>query len=169
MKLDCTIRPASLADATALTTLLRSAFAEVAQQFGLNETNAPKHVSNCEESWIVAALEKGVRYYVLEADGECLGCVALEQAKPTLCYLERLAVRPDQQGQGLGAQLVRHTFAEAARLGANRIEIGIIAAHTQLHDWYGRLGFIDNGRKTFAHLPFEVCFMACDLTAPPAA
>ena len=161
MPADCKIRAARLDDVSPLTQLLRTSFEEVARQFGLTASNAPKHVSNCEESWIREALGKGVSYFVLEAGEECLGCVALERANSEVCYLERLAVHPEHQGKGLGAALVRHALDEARRQGALRVEIGIVAAHTRLHDWYAKRGFVDTGRKSFPHLPFEVGFMAC--------
>jgi len=52
----------------------------------------------------------------------------------------------------------------ASRQGALRVEIGIVAAHTRLHDWYAKRGFVDTGRKSFPHLPFEVGFMACTVS-----
>ena len=164
MHADYKIRVAGPNDAPALTRLLRAAFSEVARQFGLTASNAPKHVSNCEESWIREALDKGVSYFVLEAGEECLGCVALERANSEVCYLERLAVHPEYQGKGLGVALVRHALEEARRQGALRVEIGIVAAHTRLHDWYAKRGFVDTGRKSFHHLPFEVGFMACTVS-----
>jgi len=109
---------------------------------------------------IAEEIDRGVRYYLLEARQKVCGCVAVEHAKPDVAYLERLAVLPEHRSKGLGQALVRHVLAEARTLGARRIEIGIIAADTQLQGWYEQFGFERTGTKEFDHLPFVVGFLA---------
>jgi hypothetical protein len=55
--------------------------------------------------------------------------------------------------------LVNHIIAEAKKLGVSRVEIGIIAAHIELKDWYQQQGFVIKNTAHFKHLPFEVTFM----------
>ena len=119
----------------------------------------PTHPSNCTTAWIEAALEKGVSYYIAEEGGKACGCVAMERANPEVCYLERLSVLPGFRRNGFGTALVDHVLAEARALGARHIEIGIIAEHRELRDWYLRLGFRVNRTARFEHLPFAVMFM----------
>ena len=96
---------------------------------------------------------------VLEEDEEPCGCVAMESAKPGVVYLERLAVLPKARRRGLGEALVRHVLKEAKKIGAYRVEIGLIAEHEELRRWYKKLGFIYKKTVKYDHLPFEAAFM----------
>jgi len=153
------IRQATREEAPRLAEIIRAAFGDVAERFGLTAENAPTHPSLCTAPWIERALDKGVTYYIAEDGARAWGCVALEQANPDVCYLERLAVLPELRGKGLGKTLVDHVLVEARALGARRVEIGIIAAHRELRDWYLRLGFRAIKTVRFEHLPFAVMFM----------
>lgn len=155
-----TIRDASRADVFVLVDIIRNSFRDVADRFDLTEKNCPKHPSCCTTHWIEAALQKGVRYFLLEYKGVPCGCVALERAQPEVCYLERLAVLPEYSRRGFGKALVDHALLAAEAAGAYRVEIGIIAAQGELKEWYQRFGFVETGRAVFKHLPFEVMFMA---------
>ena len=92
-----------------------------------------------------------------------LGCAALEKADSDLCYLERLAVHPENRNIGFGKMLVDHVFTEAKRMGCQRISIGTIAKQIELKRWYQKIGFIEGETKTFDHLPFQVSFMEYSL------
>ena len=157
------IRDATNRDITLLATLIRDSFRDVAVRFGLTPENCPTHPSNCTQAWIDKAMAKGIPYYVLDEDGTPAGCVAMERASPDVCYLERLAVLPQCRGRGLGTALVNHVLSEARQRGMGRVEIAIIAEHTDLRDWYGRRGFAVKETKRFNHLPFAVTFMAANV------
>ena len=154
------IRNAGNEDVPLLTTLVRDAFRDVAERFHLTPENCPKHPSNCAPEWFETALEKGIRYYILEHNQMPCGCVALEHAKPDVCYLERLAVLPQFREKGFGKALVDHVVNEARKLGISRVEIGIIAEQKALKEWYEGLGFVFTREAEFEHLPFKVAFMA---------
>ena len=154
------IRAATRQDIPLLTMLVSTAFRDVAERFHLTLENCPKHPSNCVPEWFETAMTKGARYYILEDKGTPCGCVALEQAKPDVGYLERLAVLPQCRKKGFGEALVAHVFAEARKMGIGRMEIGIIAEQTELRVWYERLGFVITRESEFQHLPFRVAFMA---------
>ncbi len=164
MSSEMTIRSAISDDIPELAGIIRNAFYDVAVRFGLTETNCPKHPSNCKAQWIEEALEKGVRYFILEAEGIPCGCVALEQANSQICYMERLAVLPNRQRQGRGWALVDHALNKAGSLGASQVDIGIIAEQTELKDWYKKIGFVEQRKARFPHLPFEVLFMSINIT-----
>jgi len=146
-----------------LTDIIRSSNQDVAKRFHLTARNAPKHPSNCTESWIEGAMAKGVRYFLLRAEGRFCGCVALEQARPHVFYLERLAVLPPDRYKGYGRALVQHAIQKAAVAGGRRLEIGIIAENVELKRWYEKMGFITGATKDLAHLPFKVTLMHLDL------
>jgi N-acetylglutamate synthase-like GNAT family acetyltransferase len=135
----------------------------VAERFGLTQENCPRHPSNCTAEWIQKDMNRGVTYFIIENGNLVSGCVALELANPEVCYLERLAVIPGQRHQGFGKALVDHVFSEAKLLGVHRVNIGIIAEHTELKNWYKGIGFVEGESKEFPHLPFRVTFMSCNV------
>ena len=157
------IRQATISDITTLTKIIKQSYQTVADKFDLNSTNCPKHPSNCTNEWINADLERGVTYFILESDGNDTGCAALEKADHALCYLERLAVNPENRNRGFGRMLVDHIFHEAKILGCKNISIGIIAKQHELKNWYLKIGFKEGITKSFEHLPFEVMFMEYSL------
>ncbi len=156
------IRDATREDIPVIVDIIRNSFKEVAVRFGLTLENCPKHPSNCTAEWIAPALLKGIEYFLLETEDSTCGCVALEKAGQGVCYLERLAVLPRYRNRGFGKALVDHALSHAVAAGAARIEIGIIADHTELKNWYKKIGFVEIRRSRFRHLPFEVTFMAID-------
>jgi N-acetylglutamate synthase-like GNAT family acetyltransferase len=167
------IRICTKEDARVLAETIRKSFLDVAERFGLTQENAPNHPSNCTVDWIRKDIEGGVTYFAIENKNHVVGCVALERANAEVCYLERLAVLPDQRRRGFGKALVNHALSEAKLLGVNYVSIGIIAEQTELKDWYKGLGFVEGESKEFPHLPFRVTFMSygtrksCQQCAPP--
>ena len=157
--MNATIRQASESDAALVAGIISRAFAEVALRFSLTRENCPKHPSNCTADWVRQDRKRGVRYFVAQDKAVPLGCVAMEMGSPGTCYLERLAVLPEQRKRGIGRALVEHVVQSARAAAAHRVSIGIIASHVELREWYRRLGFQDRATKSFPHLPFEVLFM----------
>ena len=153
------VKAARSADVSDLSHLIRNAYRDVADRFGLTPANCPKHPSNCTNDWIEKDFARGVRYFIMKNGSTAVGCVALERAEGDLCYLERLAVLPPQRNKGYGQQLVRHVLGTAREQGAKTVSIGIIAKQTELKQWYQNIGFIEGETKEFNHLPFQVCFL----------
>jgi N-acetylglutamate synthase-like GNAT family acetyltransferase len=157
------IRECTQKDIGVLAETIRRSFQDVAKRFDLTKENAPRHLSNCTEEWIEKDMERGVTYFALENENIVVGCVALERANPAVCYMERLAILPKQRRQGLGKALITHVLSQTKSLGAQRVNIGIIAEHTELKNWYKKIGFVAGKTKAFSHLPFRVTFMSCVL------
>ena len=169
------IRTCTKEDTQVLVETIRRSFQDVAERFGLTQENAPSHPSNCTVDWIRRHMERGVTYFAIENKNHVVGCVALERANTEVCYLERLAVLPDQRRRGFGKALVNHALSETKLFGVHCVSIGIIAEHTELKNWYKGLGFVEGESKEFPHLPFLVTFMSyeveksCQQCAPPDA
>ena len=167
------IRICTEEDTEVLTETIRRSFRDIAERFGLTQENGPSHPSNCTVDWIRKDLENGITYFAIENKNHVVGCVALEQANSEVCYLERLAVLPNQRRRGFGKALVSHVLSEVKLLGINYVSIGIIAEQTEVKDWYKRLGFVEGESKEFPHLPFRVTFMSyvikksCQQYTPP--
>jgi GNAT superfamily N-acetyltransferase len=157
------IRQANKADKGILVALLRDSFRDVAEKFALTTENCPKFVGFNAKERVDSDFEKGLRYFILEENGRACGCVALEKAGPDLCYLGRLAVLPKNRRNSYGKTLINHVFDQARKIGAQRVEIGMIAKDRKLKNWYKKFGFVQKGTKKFGHLPFTVAFMYREL------
>jgi len=153
------IAPTTAQDTIRITALIQAAFVVVAKRFDLTRENCPKHPSNCTEHWVAQDMARGVCYYLATLDNKVAGCIGIEQASVNECYLERLAVHPDAQRQGVGDALVSHGLKVASRLGAQKVGVAIIAEQAELARWYQGLGFEPTDTRRFLHLPFEVAFL----------
>ena len=157
------IRACTQKDIEVLVETIRRSFQDVAKRFDLTRENAPRHPSNCTNDWIQKDMERGIMYFVIENENLVLGCVAFELANSNICYLERLAVLPDQRRRGFGKTLVTHVLSEGKLLGVHRVSIGIIDQQTELKNWYRGIGFVEQESKEFSHLPFRVTFMSYEV------
>jgi amino-acid N-acetyltransferase len=77
------------------------------------------------------------------ASERLLGCVALEPYGPDLAEIRSLAVRPDEQGRGLGGRLL-----EAALRTARRRKIARVFAVTHAPKLFERHGMVATARQT---------------------
>ena len=162
-KQSAVIRKAGADDVPNLCRVIRKSYHDVARRFGLNAKNCPKHPSNYTQQWVEMDFSRGVTYYLLEVKNLPLGYAALEVVDEVLCYLERLAVLPEAREKGYGRKLAEHVLKEARAKGIRSASIGIIAAQTELKQWYKRIGFTEGETKAFEHLPFNVTFMTCKI------
>jgi GNAT superfamily N-acetyltransferase len=94
-----------------------------------------------------------------------VACVALRMQSGKSAKVKRLAVLPESQGLGFGQQLVAHAESVARRRSCVAVEIGIIAGHAALLDWYRRQGYVETHQAVFPQLPFTVQYMTKGLTA----
>lgn len=159
------IRDAGREEASVLAELIRTAFLPVARRFGITRENCPTHPSGCTRERVSESMERGHTYLVLGEAETLRGCVCLEypEGDPPLCYLERLAVEPGFTGRGHGRALVEAALARARADGVRRVGVAIVATHTELRAWYGRLGFAEDETRRFDHLPFPVTFLSREL------
>jgi len=158
------IRQAAEKDMDVLVDLIRGSFREVAEKYELTVENCPKNPAFYTMDRIKSDFENGLQYFILEVDGRPCGCVALEKAKPDVCYLMRLGVLPAYRNNGYGRALVDCIFEQAKQIGAGRVEIAIIAKDIKRENWYKKLGFVEKGTREFDHLPFTVEFMYRELS-----
>ncbi len=155
-----TIREASAKDLTTIAMLVSESNKDIAEKFGLNADNCPKHPSFCTDAWVKSDLARGERYFILEEDSVPIACVAYENPSAGLAYLNRLSVLPPYRNRGIGAHLVKYIIQLAQASLIQTISIGVIGEHSDLQRWYRSLGFIDGETKRFPHLPFSVKYMS---------
>lgn len=104
-------------------------------------------------------------FHVAVRDGQVVGCAALRLLWDDLGEVRSLAVRPDEQGTGLGAALVRRVLDDARSLGVPRV-----IALTREVGFFERSGFQVVGRDTLPRKVWTDCVRcprrhACDEVA----
>jgi ribosomal protein S18 acetylase RimI-like enzyme len=83
------------------------------------------------------------------------------------CYLSRLAVTPDAQGQGVGAWCLRRVAAQAVAAGARAVRCDVLAANAGLRSFYERAGY--RARGTRVHSGWEFACYERLLAGPAGA
>ena len=151
-------------EAEELAAVIRASFITVAEDFEITPENAPTNPAFLQKDDLLKSAEnKGVNYYGYYEYGKLIGCYALEKALQGTYYLERLAVVPEERHRGIGMKLVMDSFQRVKERGGVKVSVAIIDEHQVLKDWYKSIGFKETGRKTFSHLPFNVCFLEYNL------
>lgn len=127
------IRPATLADVPALERLI-APFVATGDLLPRSNYDLCRHI----KEYIV----------VPDGRGELLACGSLKIYSRTLAEIAAIAVRPDQQGRGLGKAVVEALVAEARRLGLTEV-LGL----TRKPAFFARLGFSSADKS---HFPLKV-------------
>jgi GNAT superfamily N-acetyltransferase len=147
-------------DAEAISRIISESNKDVADEFGIDIKNNPKHPSFYTKDWVLSDFGRGEEYFIYKRGGVGVGCVAFENPRPGVAYLNRLSVLPNNRRNGIGEELVQHIFRYSKTKNVHRVSIGIIAEHIRLKNWYLKLGFKEGVVKTFPHLPFDVRYMS---------
>jgi GNAT superfamily N-acetyltransferase len=131
------IRSAAAGDVPRIVTLLNAAFAMEWDFINRDRTSAPE---------IARYMTAGSFFVVDGEEGALAACMYLEQRGDRL-YLGMLAVRPGQQGRGVGRQMMAAAERQAAALGCGAIDIRIVNRRTELPPFYRSLGFVETGTE----------------------
>ncbi len=85
------------------------------------------------------------------ADGALMACCQLERRPPSEAYFGMFAVRPGEQGQGVGRQVLAHAERIARdEWAATTMVMTVLAQRSELIAWYERRGY----RRTGEQRPF---------------
>ncbi|MFO0995346.1 MAG: GNAT family N-acetyltransferase [Alphaproteobacteria bacterium] len=125
------LRRATSADAVAVRTLTRAAYAKWVPLIGR------------EPLPMTADYDRAIADHIIdlwEEDGQLL---ALIETVPAMDHLliENIAVRPDQQGRGIGGRLLRHAERLAVARGLEEVRLYTNAAFASNIAFYAGLGY----------------------------
>ena len=148
--MNITITPATEDDASALNTLVNSAYrGEEAKQGWTTEADLLDGTRIDETALRELIQQPGTTVLKYEDDGALLGCVELRKVGGKL-YLGMLSVKPNTQGKGIGKKLLVAAEDFARKLQCTAITMNVIDGRQELIDWYIRHGYSLTGeRKPF--------------------
>lgn len=139
--------------------VIRNSFITVAEEFNLTRQNAPTNPAYIDIEALLKMKENGVKMYGGYYESELIAFAVIEKANDDIYYLEKLCVIPTYRHHGYGEQLIKFVFNTVRSKGGKKVCIGIINDNAILKKWYMKNDFSETMRKTFSHLPFEVCSM----------
>jgi ribosomal protein S18 acetylase RimI-like enzyme len=141
------IREATIRDSKILDRLVNGAYRGEASKKGwTTEADLLDGVRTTEASLLKMLTDPAATILVAEEKEDISGCVYLQKDAGTL-YLGMLTVKPEQQGRGLGALLMKAAEEKAANLGCSKIRMTVITARDTLIAYYQRKGFYDTGER----------------------
>ncbi len=142
--------------------VIHQAFKTVADDLNLTVDNCPAHPSFLSKKRLIALYRSDTECYQFIQNDIQIGFIVIEKSpvEEATYYIEKLAILPEYRHQGYGKQLMQFVIDRVKSLGGEKISVALIDSETVLKDWYQTLDFNETGKKTFDHLPFDVCFMA---------
>ena len=132
------LRRAAQGDAAAVRAVTRDAYAKWVP------------LINREPLPMTADYDRAVSEHLIdlwEEGGELLALIETIPAEDHL-LIENVAVRPDQQGRGIGDRLMRHAEALARSLGLDEVRLYTNAAFAANLAFYARRGYREYRRAT---------------------
>jgi putative acetyltransferase len=124
---------ATVDDATAFRTLNEEWITKI---FSL-EANDVEILGNPQQ----IIVDKGGRVFVMSADGEAVGCVALIPMEGGVYELSKMAVSPKLRGMGIGRKLIKYAITQARELGAKSLFLGSSTKLPNAVHLYETVGF----------------------------
>ena len=124
-------RPATAADAAAISECVHAAYSHYVERIG-----APPGPMLDDYVQVV----RDHRAYVIEERGEVVGALVLVEKEHDL-LLDNVAVHPSRQGEGIGRRLLLHAESEARRLGYADLDLYTHQMMTENIAMYARCGY----------------------------
>jgi N-acetylglutamate synthase-like GNAT family acetyltransferase len=135
------IRPATHADVDAIVALVESAYRGDASRAGWT-TEADLIDGTRTDADEIGHLVPDL--LLAESEGELVGCAAVT-VNGGHGYFGTFAVRPRQQGGGIGAALLTAAEERARAAGATRVEMTVLSVRAELIAFYERRGYVRTG------------------------
>jgi GNAT superfamily N-acetyltransferase len=133
-------RRASAADAAAVRALTRAAYVKWVALIGREPKPMTADYDHAVRAHMIDLYERG---------GDLLGLVEIIP-QPDHLLIENIAVRPDQQGKGLGDILLAHAEDCARSLGLGEVRLYTNAMFAANLAFYAKRGYAEFRRETLA-------------------
>lgn len=158
------------ADAAAITQLLNKAYRGESSRGGwTTEADLIAGDVRTDENDVLNTMTKEGSVFLKYVDLQqnIIGCVNLQKHGYRL-YLGMFSVSPQQQGSGIGKQILKAAEYYAVLVECGSIYMSVISARAELIAWYQRHGYSPNGERikfeedglTGRHLqPLEFVFL----------
>ncbi len=88
-----------------------------------------------------AILQQGGHIFMVDAEGEAVGCVALIPMGDRVYELSKMAVSPRLRGQGIGRRLLQYAIDQAKSIGAKSLFLGSSTKLANAVHLYEAVGF----------------------------
>jgi GNAT superfamily N-acetyltransferase len=142
---------AERADAPAILALVQSAYRGEASRVGWTTEADYLDGQRIDLAGIIEAIDKPESLVLTAMSGALLAACAHIEKRRSECYFGMFAVRPEDQGNGIGKALLQYAEARARQLWRSRsMCMTVIDLRDDLLAWYERRGY----RRTGEHAPF---------------
>jgi putative acetyltransferase len=135
------IRPIELADVPALLQIIANSRAE----YGIDAKGVPL-LEPADHALYATYQRQRTLYFVALSGGEIVGgagVAPLAGADPLTCELQRMYLRPDARGRGIGDALLERCLAAARQFLYVRCYLETVTQMQAALEFYGRHGFRD--------------------------
>ncbi len=143
------IRCATAADLPAVHALVESAYRGESARRGWTHEADLLHGQRTDRETLGAIIVDPQQHILLaETDAALLGCVQLTAKGEGTAYLGLLAVDPERQAGGIGAELMAACEAAARdEFGSTQMEMTVIDGRNELIAYYERKGYVLTGER----------------------
>jgi diamine N-acetyltransferase len=157
MKMPLVLRHASIDDAPTLAAFAAKAFSATYRGYGDPQGIADYVVEHLSASAVTAlVLDSATTIILGEAGSQLVGYAILKAEEPPSCVagpkpieLTRLYLGEEFLGRGFGKKLLLEVHAQAKRLGAQTLWLGVHDRNVRAVRFYERLGFTRVGARGF--------------------
>ena len=94
--------------------------------------------------------------YILTADGEDIGCIALRKIDEKTCEVKRVFLQMDYRGLGLGKMMMEQVIEDARRAGYREMVLDTLPIMTGACGLYDRMGFVPTEKYNDNPLPYAI-------------
>lgn len=137
---------ATPADAEAVVALVESAYRGEASRAGwTTEADLLDGQRTDREELAALLADPSIRIVLLRQGGELAGTICVRVDTEAVAHIGMFAIRPTQQGSGLGKALLLEAERVARELGARSAEMTVLEQRTELLAWYARRGYLGTG------------------------
>ncbi|MFZ5645128.1 MAG: GNAT family N-acetyltransferase [Bacillota bacterium] len=155
------IEEADYAYSELISGIIRKSFKTQADILGISEESYPNYVAFETPARVRGRMDKGSLFFLAFQGDIPVGTVSISRDRNNLKrgYISRFCVIPEYRGRDYGKLLISHAENILRASGVECIEISIVAEFTRLEEYYSRLGYIANEKKTVPSLPFLILYM----------